>query len=331
MRVRSRRCKLSRTKRWNGNTSDLETLDYGVSGRVLAIDGFRVIKVPRGSPRSFKDIETEREAYRRLARDPCCPYIAKCYDCENPRGIVMERLDQTVRHRLREPDFTPTGDDVLRWALQAARGLAFLHNREIVQADVGCHNMLLDSAGNLKLCDFSGCSIDGKDASVCYEPWSQLPSADMPNKRTDIFALGSAMYEMATGRVPHHDLSEYEISGSYEALQFPEDYPANRDERLWTIIKACWTSDHKTAGEVVTHIEHIAPHTDWAQKSKRSLTGLTLVSTPFEISCNITRSPKAFKTEEPTTRIDTNRPGKKETDRFRKWNFCPCMTKAAVA
>ena len=175
-----------------------------MSGRVLAIDGCRVIKIPLGSPRSLKDIETEREAYRRLAKSPS-PYITKCYDYENPRGIIMERLDQTVRHRLRQLDSTPTGDDVLKWALQAARGLAFLHDRDIVQADVGCHNMLLDSAGNLKLCDFSGCSIDGKDASVCYEPWSQLPSADMPNKRTDIFALGSAMYEMATGHVPHYD------------------------------------------------------------------------------------------------------------------------------
>lgn len=331
MRIRLRRCKLSRTKLWNGNTSDLETLEYGVSGRVLAIDRFRVIKVPLGSPRSLKDIETEREAYRRLARNPSCPYVAKCYDYENPCGIIIERLDQTVRHRLRQRDSTPTGDDVLKWALQAARGLAFLHNREIVQADVGCHNMLLDSAGNLKLCDFSGCSIDGKDASVCYEPWSQLPSVDMPNKRADIFALGSAMYEMAAGHVPHHDLPEYEIAESYEALRFPEDYPANRDERLWTIIKACWTDDHKTAGEVVTHIEHIAQHIDWAQKSKRSLTGLTLVSTPFDISCKSTRSPEVFRTEEPNTRIDTNRPGTKEKDRFAKWNICLCIRNAASA
>jgi serine/threonine protein kinase len=301
-----------------------------VSGRVLAIDSFRVIKIPLGSPRTLKDIETEREAYRRLSKKPSCPYIAKCYDYENPHGIVMERLDQTARQRLRQQDSAITGDDVLKWALQAARGLAFLHSREIVQADVGCHNMLLDSGGNLKLCDFSGCSIDGKDASVCYEPWSQLPSADMPNKRADIFALGSAMYEMATGHVPHNNLPEYEISGSYEALRFPEDYPANRDERLWTIIKACWTGDHKTAGEVVTHIEHIASHIDWVQKSKRSLTGLTLVSTPFEISCNSTRSPKVFGTEEPNTRIDTNRAGTKKMDRFRKWNFCLCKRKAAV-
>ena len=91
---------------------------------------------------------------------------------------------------------------------------------------------MLDSTGNLKLCDFSGCSIDGKDASVCYEPWSQLPFADMLNKCADIFALRSAMYEMVVGHIPHYDLSEYKISRSYEARQYPADYPPNSDDRL---------------------------------------------------------------------------------------------------
>jgi serine/threonine protein kinase len=275
MRIRLRCCKLSRTKNWKGTTSDLEVLGYGVSGKVLAIDGSRVIKIPLGSPRSLKDIETERTAYRRLARSSS-PYITKCYDYENPNGIIMERLTQTVRHRLKQPDSPPSGDDVTKWALQAARGLAFLHERGIVQADVGCHNMLLNSAGTLKLCDFSGCSIDGKDASVCYEPWSQLPSADMPNKYSDIFALGSAIYEIATGHIPYHGLSEYEISSNYEALRFPEDYPDNRDARLWTIIKNCWAGEYKTAGEVVTHIQNITPLKHWSQKSRRKLGGLSL-------------------------------------------------------
>lgn len=309
MRNRLRCCKLSgKSKGWTSRISDLETLGYGVSGKVLAIDGYRAVKIPLGSPRSLKDIEIEREAYRRLAKSHS-PYITKCYDYENPQGIVMERLSQTVRRRLRQLDSKPTGDDVVKWALQAARGLALLHDRGIVQADVGCHNMLLDSAGNLKLCDFSGCSIDGNDASVCYEPWSQLPSADMPNKRADVFALGSAMYEMATGHTPHHDLSEYEIMESFEALQFPEDYPSSRDERLWTIIKACWKGDYKTAFAVATYIEHIVPRTGWVQKSKRSLTGLTLVSMACDISCNATRSPKEIRTKHPKGRQDTSRSG----------------------
>jgi hypothetical protein len=41
---------------------------------------------------------------------------------------------------------------------------------------------------------------------------------------------------MAGGRVPYHDLPEYEITRSYEALRFLEGYPVNRDERFWTTV-----------------------------------------------------------------------------------------------
>jgi serine/threonine protein kinase len=62
-----------------------------------------------------------------------------------------------------------TKEDTLRWATQAARGLTFLHNHGVVQADVCCYNMLLSLDRQLKLCDFSGCSIDGKPSMVNYQ------------------------------------------------------------------------------------------------------------------------------------------------------------------
>jgi serine/threonine protein kinase len=276
MPLRPRRWKSCRKKRWNGNTYDLKTIGYGVSGIVLLLDKRRVIKIPLGSPQSLNDAEIEREVYRRLTKNPS-PYIAKCYDYEDSRGIIIERLEHTVRHRLRQLDPAPAGDEVLKWALHAARGLAFLHSRGIVQADVGCHNMLLDSRQNLKLCDFSGCSIDGKDASVCYEPWSQLPSASLPNKQSDIFALGSALYEMSAGHVPHHNVPEYEIAGRYEAFEFPDDYPAARSQPLWSVIKGCWRGDYMTADEVVTAIRHINPHIDYAKTLRKTVLPSTLI------------------------------------------------------
>jgi serine/threonine protein kinase len=270
MPVRSRQCKRSRKQLWDGKTYDLKTAGYGVSGLVLLLDDCTVIKIPLGSPRSINDINTERKAYSRLAKNSS-PYITKCYDYEDPRGIILERLDKTVRSRLRRGDSTPTQADVLKWAMQAARGLAFLHRRGIVQADVGCHNMLLDSKENLKLCDFSGCSIDERDASVCYEPWSQSPSVDIPNEQSDIFALGSAIYEMSVGHVPHHDVPDFEISALYEACKFPDDYPVDRDQLLWDIIKGCWNGEYTTADEVVAKIKHISPHIGCAQTLRRSV------------------------------------------------------------
>lgn len=66
----------------------------------------------------------------------------------------------------------------LRWLRQAVEGLRYAHEKGIVQADVGCYNMVLKRASSLmvwmgfdclKLIDFGGASIDGGEHGSCYQ------------------------------------------------------------------------------------------------------------------------------------------------------------------
>ena len=102
---------------------------------VFEIDSEKVAKVDNGSPRSIEDIETEREAYRRLSNG--CKYVLSYIEVDNPSGLVLEKCHDTVRKRLRSmyTDNPPPDETVQKWALQAAKGLAYVHRRGIIQGD----------------------------------------------------------------------------------------------------------------------------------------------------------------------------------------------------
>jgi hypothetical protein len=122
---------------WDGNVQDLPLIGKGTSGLVFAIDERRVVKVSLGTPRSNEDIETERKIYQRFDQkfsvNPC-PYILRCLDTENSRGIVLERWDETVRSRIRSKP-APSFQDVQQWAIQAAKGLGAVHDCGVIQGD----------------------------------------------------------------------------------------------------------------------------------------------------------------------------------------------------
>jgi serine/threonine protein kinase len=176
-------------------------------GMVCFLNDRRVVKTGYGSDESTRDIEIERNAYSIFehAKRPS-PHILKCFELDNPRGLVLERRLETVRARLesiREGEF-PSNMEARTWAKQAAEGLAFIHDQEIIHADFSCKNMLLTVSNDLKICDFGGSSIKGSISPTLYEEWSRLPIEDgsPPAKIRDIFALGSAIYEMSTKQNP---------------------------------------------------------------------------------------------------------------------------------
>lgn len=202
-----------------------------------------------------KDQAIEIRVYQRLGDHPCiCKYIR-----EDKDGIILERLGKNLRkylQRLLQEGKTVGFDQAVEWSCQAAEGLAYIHSKEILQGDIGCHNLLLDQHNHLKFCDFAGSSIDGEDPTVCcdtrYQPYTD--DSEYPvTVRTELFGLGSLLYEIWTGSMPYQDESDEDVNDHFRKSQFPdvENLPPA------SVISKCWRGSYSNAAEVMKDLAHL--------------------------------------------------------------------------
>jgi tRNA A-37 threonylcarbamoyl transferase component Bud32 len=143
------------------------------------------------------------------------PNIVRVYDLGEVDGrlfMVMELVEgSSLDARLSDPS-TPLGEK-LRLLEKAARGVAHAHARGVIHRDLKPANILVDRAGEPKVGDF-GISL-GLDSeprltrtgeplgTPAYMAPEQVRGDGDPTVRTDVYALGTILYEILAGRPPH--------------------------------------------------------------------------------------------------------------------------------
>ncbi|KAF2254398.1 kinase-like protein [Trematosphaeria pertusa] len=268
------------------NIWSLQAIAHGVSGVVFKISDSAVVKVALGK-KNQAAVDIEHSIYRRLGHHPL---ITKFLYEQNGK-LVFERLQYPLRKRLldlSDAGRAPLLRDVLRWALQLAEALSYVHSHGVMQVDIGAHNALLDWNENVKLSDFAGSSIDGSSPTVLPSRKSQNPNLpeDEPSVHSEIFALGSMLYEVETAKQPYHDRSD----SGLEKLFSRGDFPDTSALVLGEIIKGCWKSEYKTVDEVVKDLGRVRDkHLD-GEMITTTTTGTTPNAAPDATPANQTSS-----------------------------------------
>jgi hypothetical protein len=77
--------------------------------------------------------------------------------------------------------------------------------------------------------------------------------ATKPSLHSEIFALGSTIYELETTRQPYDGKLDLEI----ERLFGAQDFPDTSALVLGEVIAKCWKAEYKNIGEASEDIMHI--------------------------------------------------------------------------
>lgn len=223
-----------------------DVLAWGGTGLIiLDLTTHSVIKTPLAAEDRCL-IQREREIYERLTERGKHPGILSYHGQVEGGGIRLEyaRLHD-LQTLVRRQSFDQ--DTIIRWMMQIADALAFVHDSGVIHGDVTAENVLLDLGLNPRLADFAGSSIDSSPLLVAGTAGYEYPG-DLLSAKGDIFALGSSMYEVATGRSPYSGLSDGHIKSLLGQGEFPDVTSLGT---LGNIIRTCWEGGYEDSKALV--------------------------------------------------------------------------------
>ncbi len=225
----------------------------------------------------------EAHALSRLSH----PHVATLLDFDSEDGIdflVLELVTGPSLEELLRPGPLPE-KDVLRLGSQLARGLQAAHDQGVVHRDLKPSNLQLTPDGLLKILDFGlarllepkpgGPNVDtatetGVGAIVGSPPYmapEQLLGKP-PDARTDLYAAGAVLYEVATGRRPYGTRTGVSLTDAilHEPPPPPRSVAPDVSPALESVILKALDKDpelrYQTAKELLVDLERLQQRPD---------------------------------------------------------------------
>ena len=216
------------------------------------------------------------------------PHICALFDVGRQDGtdfLVMEYLEgETLADRLSRGPL-PT-EQVLRYGIEIADALDKAHRQDIVHRDLKPGNVMLTKAGT-KLLDFGLAKLHGAKTAPTASMFSALATSARPltehgtvlgtfqymapeqleakeaDARTDVFALGSLLYEMATGKKAFNGKSQASLIAAILSAEPPPlaSVQPMAPPALERLVKVCLAKDPddrlQTAHDVMQELKWI--------------------------------------------------------------------------
>lgn len=228
-----------------------------------------IIKVPRIDEEAemtqdnAKAAKTEANVYRILGlhdRIANCLYVSPTNDL-----ILLEFYSHgTLKDYVAIHGLT----QLLKWANQMIERVQYIHSKGVRHSDIRLNQWLLDHGMNARLGDFNSSGYDecsvldlpGQKAIGIEDPNHFMPrdSCEDNSVRSDLFAFGSALYEIEYGRVPFTDEDDETVTQRFARRQFP----SVSNLTLGRIISGSWKGEFESATAMLQSARPLCSFTD---------------------------------------------------------------------
>jgi eukaryotic-like serine/threonine-protein kinase len=227
----------------SGMASIFKAIDTATGGTVA-------VKVPYAQFESdvvfYSRFQREEEVGRRLDNPNIVKVLAPLK--KSRMYLVMEYIEGTsLRAIMRQGQNLPI-ESALKYAIQICQALAYMHAEGVVHRDIKPENILVTDAGQVKIMDF-GIALDESARRLTWSGLSSTigtPDYMAPEQvsgrrgdaRTDIYSLGTILYEMLTGELPYSGPNVYSImkAKTSQDPQPPSRYRPDLDPHLQEIL-----------------------------------------------------------------------------------------------
>ena len=139
-------------------------------------------------------------------------------------------------------------EQALDIARQLCEALVFIHKKGVIHRDLKPENVLIDAQGNVKILDF-GIALDEAARRLTWTGFSATigtPTYMAPEQingrrgdaRTDIYSLGTMLFEMVTGELPFSDSNMHTLmrAKTTESPFAPSHFSPDIDPGLEEVI-----------------------------------------------------------------------------------------------
>lgn len=186
-------------------------------------------------------------------------FVGTCVDERSRMCMLMEYVNGKDLAKLIQEDLGRFKWDVRqRLTMEIALGIDFIHSKNIIHRDIKSDNVLVEIEGEVlraKIADFGVCRIEqdmkGLDTGTFMGAGSPLWMAPEifqkygvePSKKTDVYALGVVMWEIAALMRPYSGIVDPLKVGQNKHEGIIEDVPPTTPPTYENLLRRCQHPD----------------------------------------------------------------------------------------